>query len=252
MPPPPPSLPPPYRLSWHDALDSTNDEAKRRAAAGETGPLWIVADRQTKGRGRHGRTWQTLSGNLAATLLFTPHVPVAEAARLSFLAALAVADVIDTLAPGCARLKWPNDILVRGRKIAGILLEAGNRSGSPSASPWVAIGIGINLAAHPDHTAFPATSLAREGLASPSVSEAFELLVSAVESWLKVWREEGFSPIRSAWLARATGLGSQIEVRLPEQRYKGRFVGLDEDGALTLEEADGTFRRINAGEIYFR
>ena len=144
MPAPRLTLPKGYRLSWHDVLDSTSEEAKRQAEAGEAGPLWIVAESQTHGHGRLGRPWETARGNLAATLLVKLDVQAADAARLSFVTALAVADLLDAYLPGLAHFKWPNDILIRRRKIAGILLET---SGAPKPDvplSWLAIGIGVN------------------------------------------------------------------------------------------------------------
>lgn len=140
----------------YEELDSTNAEARRRAEAGEAGPVWITAARQTAGRGRRGRAWSTQAGNLAATLLFVTDKPAGEAAQVSFIAALAAMDLAEAcLGPGAAGLKWPNDLVVHGRKAVGILIESGAR---PDGRLWMAVGIGVNLAHAPSDVERPATS----------------------------------------------------------------------------------------------
>src|SRR6185437_13962094 len=127
-------------IEAYDEIDSTNAEARRRAEVGEAGPVWITAAVQTAGRGRRGRSWSTARGNLAATLLMTTDAPPVEAAQVSFVAALAAAELADAcLGEGVARLKWPNDVLVHGKKAVGILDESGPR---PDGRLWLAVGIG--------------------------------------------------------------------------------------------------------------
>ncbi len=232
-----------YRLIRHDEIDSTNSEARRLAGAGESGPVWIATDRQTAGRGRRGRTWDSGSGNLAATLLVRPP---ADFGQLSFAAALAVFDVAAHFAPAArVTVKWPNDVLIDGRKIAGILLE----SGQDTKGAWLAIGVGINLVSHPDGTEFPATSLAAF-VTAPSSSEALTVLAARFAHWYDAWMERGFETLRAAWLARAGGLGEPIRARLPHETRHGVFEGIDATGALLLNE-QGTIRAIAAGEVFF-
>lgn len=226
-----------------EQVDSTNDEARRRAEAGgaEHGPLWITAERQTAGRGRRGRTWQTLDGNLAATLLLRPKA--SPPAQLSFAAALAVADMVSAYAPQAAvTVKWPNDVLLEGKKLAGILLEAG--------AGWLAVGVGINLANFPDGTEFPATSVAAQGVTPPRPEAALALLAARFAHWQAVWEAHGFEPLRRAWLARAGGLGAAIRARLPHEEAHGAFEGIDGTGALLLRQPEG-LRAITAGEVFF-
>jgi BirA family biotin operon repressor/biotin-[acetyl-CoA-carboxylase] ligase len=233
--------PPGYRRKDYQKLDSTNEEARRLAEAGEQGPLWITAARQTAGRGRRGRAWDTGAGNLATTLLLRPDAPQAVTGQLSFAAALAVAETVSHFAPGAAvAVKWPNDVLAEGRKIAGILLEA--RPG------WLAIGIGVNLAHHPEE--LPATSLPQLGVASPSCDAALSVLAARFAHWYDAWMENGFETLRAAWLKRASGLGAPITARLPHETRQGVFEGIDASGALLLNE-QGQVRAIAAGEVFF-
>jgi BirA family biotin operon repressor/biotin-[acetyl-CoA-carboxylase] ligase len=237
-------------IEAHEELDSTNAEARRRAEAGEGGPIWITAARQTAGRGRRGRAWSTETGNLAATLLTTTDAPPAQAAQLSFVAALAAADLADTcLGAGAARLKWPNDVLVFGKKAVGILVESGSRA---DGRLWLAVGIGINLAHAPTAVDRPATAFA-EHMAGrpPKPLDALEVLATRFEAWRKLWATQGFSPIAAGWTARAHGLGEACEARLPNRTVSGIAEGLDPDGALRLRLDDGQLERITAGDVFF-
>ena len=239
-----------YALLELDEIDSTNQEAKRRAAAGVTSPLWILAARQTEGRGRRGNAWQSLAGNLSTTLLVRPERPAAECAQLSFAAALAVSDMLAGFAPHAhLGLKWPNDVLADGRKIAGILLESESKADGTAA--WLAVGIGVNLAAFPDDVELPATSLAVQGILPPTPRDAMLDLAAAFAKWYEVWRTQGFAPVREAWLARASGLGSRVRARLAKEEVVGVFQGIDESGALLLGLAGGVTRAIAAGEVFF-
>lgn len=237
-------------IETYPELDSTNAEARRRAEAGETGPVWITAARQTAGRGRRGRGWSTGAGNLAATLLTTTDLPPAEAAQLSFVAALAAADLAETcLGPGAARLKWPNDVLVFGGKAVGILVESGTRA---DGRLWMAVGVGVNLAHSPTDVDRPATAFAEHmAAAAPSPAEALEVLASRFETWRRLWTSQGFAPIATAWTARAHGLGARCEARLPNRTVVGLAEGLDPDGALRLRLDDGAVERITAGDVFF-
>lgn len=234
-----------------DEIDSTNAEARRRAEAGETGPLWITALRQTAGRGRRGRVWETgQGGNLAATLLLTTDKPPAQAAQISFVAALAVADLVDAfVARVPALVKWPNDVLVDGRKICGVLVESGRRA---DGAVWLATGIGINLAQGPDAAERPATSFAAEGCdPPPSPAQALERLAVNFATWLDVWEQQGLVPIAQAWSQRAFGLGQVCRAHLGAEVVEGVAEGLEADGALRLRLADGALRRITAGDVFF-
>jgi BirA family biotin operon repressor/biotin-[acetyl-CoA-carboxylase] ligase len=244
-----PRVPAGYSVATFDEIDSTNEEARRRAAIGERGPLWITARRQTAGRGRRGRAWDSPDGNLMATLLIAPGVTAPEAARLSFVAALAVYDLVTAHTRAPVRVKWPNDVLVDGKKVAGILLESSGQDGV-DLLPWLAVGIGINLAHAPAEAAYPATFLGEHGQ-PPSPEEALAELAEAWETRFRAWRVSGFAAIREAWLDVAAGLGTEIEVRLPAETLRGRFETLMPDGALSLLLPNGTRRAITAGEVFF-
>ncbi len=236
-------------------IDSTNEEARRRAEAGDPGHLWIRADVQTAGRGRRGRGWASPNGNLMTTLLLRPPCGPGEAAQLSFVAALAVGDLIGASVPADRiGLKWPNDVLVSGAKIAGILLEsgAGPVSDPHSRLDWLGIGMGVNLASHPTDLDRPVTDLRAETGAAPSPAQALEHLAAAFERWYAVWDEaRGFPAIRTAWLARATGIGGPVRARLWDRTLEGTFDGLDPAGGLILGLADGSREVLHGGEVFF-
>jgi len=230
-----------------DSVDSTNAEALRRARAGERGPLWIAAAQQTAGRGRRGRSWMSPPGNLHASLLLTDPAPATVAPQLAFVAGLAVHDAAAALAPGLAAglaLKWPNDMLCRGAKIAGILIEG---EGEPVT---VAIGVGVNCRHHPSTVEHPATDFAEQGIAvdAPALLQA---LGRAMATRLRQWdRGAGFAAIRTGWLARAVGIGHAIRVRLAERETSGHFEAIDETGRLILRLGDGGRETIAAGEVF--
>jgi BirA family biotin operon repressor/biotin-[acetyl-CoA-carboxylase] ligase len=236
-----------------DQTDSTNAEARRRAEAGETGPLWIVARRQTEGRGRRGRAWEGNTGNLFATLLTTTRKPPAEAAQVTFIAALSVADLLDRYAPpSLVMIKWPNDVMLAGQKASGVLVESGAHAGG---GLWLAVGIGVNLADAPAGTERPATALSHhlsaDHVAPPKVDVAAEVLAEAFAIWMERWETLGFEPILDAWRARTPGLDGPAVARLGHETVEGRAEGVAADGALKLRLADGSLRLISAGDVFF-
>jgi BirA family biotin operon repressor/biotin-[acetyl-CoA-carboxylase] ligase len=241
-------LPSFYRLVGHERITSTSDEAKSLAAAGAPAGTLVWARTQSAGRGRQGREWVSPPGNLYASLILRPAVPAAIAAQLSFVAALAVGDACLAQAPDAAiALKWPNDVLLAGRKLAGILLES--HASLAGTLDWLVVGIGINLATYPVEVDYPATALSATG-ADAAPETVLAALAEAFLVWYQCWRDgAGFATIRSAWLARAHGLGKPVRVRLPGATLEGVFAGLDTDGALLLDSAAGQ-RRIAAGEVF--
>jgi BirA family transcriptional regulator, biotin operon repressor / biotin---[acetyl-CoA-carboxylase] ligase len=233
-------------------LDSTNAEALRRAAAGERGPLWILALRQSRGRGRRGRGWATGPGNFAASLLMRPPGGPREAALRSFTASLGLFDalVLATGRPDLFTLKWPNDVLLNGAKLAGILLETAGSEGA-----GVAIGIGVNLAAAPDAAqlepgALPPVSLAEATGIAMAPEDFLDLLAPAVAHWEERLVDEGFQPVRAAWLARAARIGQTLTARLPGREITGIFETVDESGAIVLAGPEGRVA-LPAADIHF-
>jgi BirA family biotin operon repressor/biotin-[acetyl-CoA-carboxylase] ligase len=221
-------------------VGSTNDWLLARVDMLPDGH-WVRADRQTAGRGRRGRVWNDGAGNFMGSVLVKADGPVQQ---LSFVTALALHDALAGVCGDAARftLKWPNDVLLDGTKCSGILLE---RQGAA-----LVIGIGVNLAHHPDGTERPATSLAAAGLPVPTPAALLAALAPAFARWRGVWAADGFAPIRAAWLARASGVGGRIVARLGQESPEGVFAGLGDDGALLLALDDGSVRAIHAGEVF--
>jgi BirA family transcriptional regulator, biotin operon repressor / biotin---[acetyl-CoA-carboxylase] ligase len=231
----------------YETLGSTNAEALTRARAGERGPLWITARSQSAGRGRRGSTWVSVPGNLYSTLLLSAPSAPELAPQLSFVAALALHDAIAECASQLGSrlaVKWPNDLLLNGEKLAGILIE-----GESDPAFAVAIGIGINCAAHPTDTAYRATNLAAAGaLVTPN--QLLAVLSAAMMRRIGQWQcGHGFAAIRADWLKRAAGLGQDIRVRLPERELAGTFQGLDDAGRLLLAGTSGV-TTVTAGEVF--
>lgn len=242
------------RLVVHEEIDSTNDEAKRLVQAGERGPLWVVAARQTKGRGRLGRSWTSLEGNLHASLISSGFGPARLAPQLGFVAGVATISALlrTTGAGGRLALKWPNDILLDGGKVAGILLEGAPVGGSPLGSGGelaCVIGIGVNCASAPEGVPGPVSDLARLSPA-PTAGELFAQLSDAMVEALRSWAEgTGFPALRERWLSHAAGLGREIKVTLPRETIEGRFESIDANGRLILSTLDGE-RIVEAGDVF--
>jgi BirA family biotin operon repressor/biotin-[acetyl-CoA-carboxylase] ligase len=244
----PPRLPAAYRLVVRDSVDSTNDEARALAQAGASDGTIVWAHRQQAGRGRLGRSWASPPGNLFMSLVMRPAIPPARAPELSFVAAVALAESVAAAVPAESpvTLVWPNDLMLAGRKAAGILLEAATTPAG--ALDFVVLGIGVNVSSHPSDVRRPATNLADVG-ATITASGLLEALAGRLEAWIACWRAEGFAPVRAAWLARAAGVGGPIDVRLSNDLISGSFADLDQDGAMIIETADGSRRRVTAGDI---
>lgn len=222
---------------------STNADLAALALSGAAEGLWLRAERQTGGRGRQGRAWDSPPGNLYASTLVRLRPSDPPAATLALVAAVALEEAVAVFLPGArASLKWPNDLLIDGAKLSGILLE---RSGDA-----VVIGFGVNLAHHPQALDRPATSLAAHG-AAPDPALFAETLAEGFSRWLARWRGEGIAPVRDRWLARAHPSGTALTARLAEgAAIDGLFDGLDSTGALILRLADGGRRVIHAGDVF--
>ena len=212
---------------------STNDDVAAMARDGAPEGLWLRADRQTGGKGRQGRAWQSPPGNLYASTLVRIEPGDPPAPTLALVAAVALHETVRRHAPG-ARIKWPNDLLVDGAKLAGILLE---RQGAA-----VIVGFGVNLAHHPADLDRPAASLKPPVAPDPFLKR----LAAAFAAWLGKWRVEGLAPVRTAWLVAAHPIGAALTT----SDARGTFDGLDETGALRLRLEDGGLRIIHAGDVF--
>lgn len=231
-------------------IDSTNAEALRRATAGEVGPLWLLAARQTAGRGRRGRSWLSEPGNLFLTYLGETDRPAPELALLGFAAGVALLEAGQALGARGLSLKWPNDLLLNGRKCAGILLESG---ASAPGRLWFALGVGVDIASAPEGLDQETAALA-EALAEPAPTpEAlFAAFAPRLAAWANRLAREGFAPLREAWLQGAHGIGGDITAEHQGARVPGRFEGLSETGELLLAaEPDGRLLRVAAGDVFF-
>lgn len=245
-------LPAGYRLATFESLDSTNEQARGLAMDGALDGTVIWAKSQTAGRGRQGREWQSPEGNLYCSIVVRPEVPAADAAQLSFVTALALGQAVSGLLPDGVemRYKWPNDLLLDGRKAAGILLESSG--GAAGGLDWLVIGAGLNVEECPDVTdGYPATSLREAGVRPVALDDILARYIGGFAHWRARWQNEGLAAIREAWLERAARLGEDITVRLPGDQLQGRFTGLDEGGALLLDLPDGSRRTITAGDVFF-
>lgn len=229
---------------WHvltlDSVASTMDEARRLAAGNARDRTVVRALEQTSGRGRMGRAWASPPGNVYATAILRPAVPAVRALELSLVAAVAMADTVAAFATP-VRLKWPNDVLLDGGKVAGVLLEAMTAGTALSA---VLVGIGINVASRPE-LADRATARIETAVADT----VFDHLVSALGARVDQWDRDGLDAIRAAWLERGPALGSPLTVGQGGELLHGAFAGLEPGGALRLALADGSLRQIASGEV---
>jgi BirA family biotin operon repressor/biotin-[acetyl-CoA-carboxylase] ligase len=247
-----------FGLAAFNRIDSTNTEAMRRVRDGERGPTWFVTTEQTAGRGRRQRAWVAPRGNLASSVLEVMEVAPGVAATLGFAAGLALESVFQKISIEARlrsadsnrltfRLKWPNDVLVGGQKLVGILVEAEAVQNGLA----VVVGSGTNVVAAPEGTPTPATSLHALGV---QVS-AEELFAAQSDAWVEfrgIWdMGRGFAEIRSHWLERAAGLGERVAIQIGDATIEGIFDTIDETGCLIVRTADGKRVPVTAGEVYF-
>lgn len=230
-----------FQVLHYDTIDSTSDEVRRLAREGAAHGTVVHADEQKSGRGRLARAWYSPPGNLYLSALLRLDLPAARLAELSFVAAVAVAETVAGLLPARAEIvvKWPNDVLVEGGKIAGILLE--------NVDGVTILGIGLNVLLAPTTAGYKTATIAGCG-GIATVDGARDLLLHELERLITHWLDQGFAPIRQAWLDRSYPLGTMLRVSVGGQVVEGAFVGLDQDGALLLDMAEGP-RRIVVGDV---
>lgn len=244
-----------YRVEIFETVGSTNAVALERAAAGDPGKLWLVSKKQESGRGRRGRAWSTPEGNLASTLLLIETYEMKTAATLGFVAGLSMADALDAVfaatgpaVPPRIGLKWPNDVLLDGAKLSGILLESSVLGKDLFA---IAIGIGTNVVAFPDDLPYPATSLRASG----SKCDAETLFAALSDAWsvnYRIWNGgRGLDEIRKRWLQRAHGLGQNVTMQVEGRVIEGRFETIDEACRFVIRDDEGARVTVTAGDVYF-
>ncbi len=234
--------------SHFDVTESTNAVAKKLAAEGAPEGSVVTAAFQTAGRGRYERVWESAPGSSAlVSYILRPRRDPEEWSGLSLLAGVAVADAIRACADLQAQLKWPNDVLLGGRKVAGILLE----SGGHGTDPFVIVGIGVNLTQHAFHGeyAVPPVSLRGAGARSDDVEIFLSYLSEKMTDWYRVWDEKGAEPVLEAWRARSDMIGSVVTVRERADLGAVRAVDLAADGALLVECSNGSVLAIHAGDV---
>lgn len=253
-----------YRLHGFDTIGSTSTEAARAATTGDAGDVWFCALRQTEGRGRRGRAWETASGNLAASLLVVPECDPAVTATLGFVAGVAMNRALRQLVPGAVvkqgidgadgqggariALKWPNDVLADGAKLCGILLEAQKR---PDSSMAIVIGMGVNVVAAPEGLPYPATSLRALGFDIPAQA-VFAALSDAWVDAFEVWDSgRGVADILALWRDAAAGIGAEVAVQREGEVVRGVFETIDETGRLIVRANDNRRIAITAGDVHF-
>ncbi len=241
-----PQLPPPLSLIELESIGSTNDHAKRLAKNGYPAGTVVWARAQTSGRGRQGNTWLSLPGNLFMTMILRPDKNASVAGQLSFVAAVALAETLREFLPQNVQiaLKWPNDVLLNGKKAAGILLES--EMNGVRAIDWIVVGIGVNVAGAPEG----AVGFQDFGVTGVEAGQVLEKLSIRLKSLYDIWQKKGFEPIRAEWLRYAHNIGVTINVRLPKETFSGTFIGIDTSGALQLEMDDGSRKDISSGEVF--
>ncbi len=252
-----------YRLIGFDTVGSTSSEAADAARAGVVGDVWVAALQQTAGRGRRGRLWVTRPGNLAASLLVVPDADPTISATLGFVAGVALNNALKAALPEAAirsgidggggnnmriALKWPNDVLADGAKLAGILLEAIKRADGSQA---IVIGFGVNVVAAPEGLPYPATSLATLGTglaAEPLFAALSDAWVDAIEIWD---RGQGVAEILALWRQAAAGIGAEVAVSRDGDVVRGVFETIDDAGRLIVRANDNSRIAITAGDVHF-
>jgi BirA family transcriptional regulator, biotin operon repressor / biotin---[acetyl-CoA-carboxylase] ligase len=236
-----------WRVVRFATIDSTNEEARRRAHAGDAGRLWIVADEQTAGRGRRGRAWVSPKGNLHTSVLMIDPCPPAIASQLGFVAGVALARAARDLGATDTGLKWPNDLMCRGAKCAGLLVEG---IGLADRRAACVAGIGVNCAHAPEDVGYATSCLTRAGGQAIGPGELLERLVERFGEALDVWRAgQAFDRTRAAWLDYALGLGERIAIQDGAGKREGVFEGIDVAGRLLMRSEHG-IETIEAADMW--
>jgi BirA family biotin operon repressor/biotin-[acetyl-CoA-carboxylase] ligase len=242
------ALPAGWRLDAHAVVDSTNDLARRAAEDGAPEGLVVWGGEQRQGRGRLGRRWASPPGNLYVSIVLRPTVEARRLSEVTFVAALALADALATV-PGLpqAALKWPNDVLLDGAKIAGILLEGA--LGRDNRPAWLVLGTGVNIAHRPESSDYPTAALADLATPVPAAPDFLARYAGAVAARYRHWLAHGFEPVRRDWMAAAAHIGRPVRINLPEGPVEGVFESLDPEGHLVLDQGGGRRRVLSSGDV---
>ena len=238
------------RIFRYSVLGSTNDQTRTLISAGKVPPNFIVvASKQTSGRGRAGKAWQSMPGNLFCSFALAPSVPAIRLSEISLVVAVALQAAIASVLPFSSKpkIKWPNDILIDGSKISGILLEVMKTPGQDCST--VITGVGVNIVSRPRSLDRPSTCLLDFGYAGDAQS-FLEILTGQFLSCMAGWEKNGFNSVRQAWLDHAVGLGEEIAIRCGNILQEGLFETLDGTGALVLRLPGGSLRTITAGDVF--
>lgn len=239
-----------YNIAIFDSIDSTNEEAKRIANTGNSGNYVIWAKSQTKGRGRSGNSWYSPKGNIYLSILLRPDFEVSKLSQLPFLVAVALGKTIKKFIPADKGLtyKWPNDILIEGKKAAGILIESSLTNNNVN---WLVIGVGINLCDEPDLKNYLSTSLIKEGAKIPTIDMFVHELMQSFQFYLLQWTKEGFEDIRKEWLKNSIPKGAVITAKYTGNRVSGTFEGIDDKGNLQMQLSNNQTIMISSGEVFY-
>lgn len=240
-----------YHLLTYDELDSTNEEARRLAEGGGAHGAFIWTHRQTAGRGRYDRAWISQDGNLFVSVLLSPECDLEQLSQLSFVAAAAAhASVSPLLADSELSLKWPNDLLLEGNKLAGLLLQSfETETEEGGRRRWVVVGLGMNIERAPADMELPATCLKQAGVELISAKIVLSRFIHHFIEWYELWQEDGFEPVRKYWTNHSAHKDEALQVLVGEEFLHGQFAGLDEVGNLLLRPEGGEVMTIAAGEV---
>lgn len=238
-----------FILHDYQVVESTIDEAKALLAKGAAEGTIVRAERQTAGRGRRGRVWISEPGNIYCTLILMPDCLLSQASQLSFVTAVAVGEAILPFLDASEILsyKWPNDLLLNGEKVAGILIETESQ-GSQMAQTCV-VSVGLNLNSIPNNPDYPVTALMKHSSLNVNREMVFPELLAQIDYYYQLWKEKGFEPIRTKWLERAFALGQNMTATMGNQQIFGTFIGINDEGVLLLEDEGGVMHNLMSAEV---
>lgn len=243
-------MPPGVGALFYEECGSTNTVAADMAEAGQTGPVWVTAGTQSAGRGRKGRAWVSETGNLYTSLLLRPNLQAKDLGPVPFIVSLAIRDALISVGVPAEHVhcKWPNDVLVADKKVSGVLIESSAKAGG--AIDHLIIGIGVNLAFHPNDAIFPATNLKAEIGRQLSPKEFLVALSATMLKRFNDWDVQDFSAIRDEWSTAAWGLGATRTINTVENTFEAELIGLDGEGGLVVRLPDGNQRTIVTADVF--